>query len=34
MKKWIGRMLCKLGFHKMDECWCQRDGCNYHETTN
>ena len=31
LKTLICRVLCKLGFHKIDDSWCQREGCNYHD---
>lgn len=31
MKKLLGKLMCKLGFHKLDDSYCQREGCNYHE---
>lgn len=31
MKKLIGKLLCKLGFHKLDDSWCVREDCKYHQ---
>jgi len=26
-----GRLLCKMGVHKLYDSWCQREGCHYHQ---
>lgn len=31
MGKLIGKFFCWLGFHKVEDSYCQREGCEYHE---
>ena len=32
IKTWLGTLLCKIGLHDIEDSYCQRDGCDYHET--
>lgn len=30
IKTFVGKLLCSLGLHRIEDSWCQRKDCLYH----